>query len=324
MMIKRELFLTDCDKESIRSILFASGACAVGFAKAEPVDSEVWRGFSDWLSRGDNAGMEYMYNYPDLRRDPRLLLDGARTVISIAYSYAPAKWRNPDLGEIAAYAYGKDYHKVLRKLLKPALNEISATYSDSAFRICIDSAPVLERYWAQKAGIGFIGDNSALIVPGYGSMVFLVEILTTLDIAPDNPDTRDCGHCGACRKACPGKAIIDNCQIDCRRCISYLTIEHRGEWILEESSEVMKTEAARNSIYGCDTCLRVCPHNRGVPPTSIEDFHPSIQMLSLSFEYIKSLKNSEDLQRLIPGSPMTRAGVSGLLRNISPDCQHCR
>lgn len=109
MMIKRELFLTDCDKESIRSILFASGACAVGFAKAEPVDSEVWRGFTDWLSRGDNAGMEYMYNYPDLRRDPRLLLDGAKTVISIAYSYAPAKWRNPDLGEIAAYAYGKDY-----------------------------------------------------------------------------------------------------------------------------------------------------------------------------------------------------------------------
>lgn len=209
-------------------------------------------------------------------------------------------------------------------MLKPALNEISATYSDSAFRICIDSAPVLERYWAQKAGIGFIGDNSALIVPGYGSMVFLVEILTTLDIAPDNPDTRDCGHCGACRKACPGKAIMGNCQIDCRRCISYLTIEHRGEWILEESSEVMKTEAARNSIYGCDTCLRVCPHNRGVPPTSIEDFHPSIQMLSLSFEYIKSLKNSEDLQRLIPGSPMTRAGVSGLLRNISPDCRHCR
>ena len=147
-------------------------------------------------------------------------------------------------------------------------------------------------------------------------MVFLVEILTTLDIAPDNPDTRDCGHCGACRKACPGKAIMGNCQIDCRLCISYLTIEHRGEWILEESSEVMKTEAARNSIYGCDTCLRVCPHNRGVPPTSIEDFHPSAQMLSLSFEDIKSLKNSEDLQRLIPGSPMTRAGVSGLLLSI--------
>ncbi len=252
------------------------------------------------------------------------LISSVGTESYVAYSYAPAKWRNPDLGELAAYAYGKDYHKVLRKLLKPALNEISATYSDSAFRICIDSAPVLERYWAQKAGIGFIGDNSALIVPGYGSMVFLVEILTTLDIAPDNPDTRDCGHCGACRKACPGKAIIDNCQIDCRLCISYLTIEHRGEWILEESSEVMKTEAARNSIYGCDTCLRVCPHNRGVPPTSIEDFHPSAQMLSLSFEDIKSLKNSEDLQRLIPGSPMTRAGVSGLLRNISPDCRHCR
>ncbi len=226
--------------------------------------------------------MEYMYNYPDLRRDPRLLLDGAKTVISIAYSYAPAKWRNPDLGEIAAYAYGKDYHKVLRKLLKPALNEISATYSDSAFRICIDSAPVLERYWAQKAGIGFIGDNSALIVPGYGSMVFLVEILTTLDIAPDNPDTRDCGHCGACRKACPVEG--DNGQLPDRLPPLHLISYHRAqrEWILEESSEVMKTEAARNSIYGCDTCLRVCPHNRGVPPTSIEDFHPSIQMLSLS------------------------------------------
>lgn len=311
-----EAYITGTLKEEIRSILTASGACAAGFAKAEPVDSSEWDRFGEWLSRGDNAGMEYMHNYPELRRDPRLLLEGAKTVISLAFSYNPAKWRHKDSGTIAAYAYGKDYHKELRRLLKPAVREISGKFPEAHFRICVDSAPILERYWAQKAGIGIKGDNGALIIPGFGSFIFLVEIITDLEISPDASASGDCGHCGACRRACPGNAIGENGAIDCRRCISYLTIEHRGEWTLPESIATMHTPEGHNTIYGCDICLRVCPHNRGVSPTPIQSFRPSEKMLSITAADILKLKDEEDLRSLLPSSPMSRAGIEGLLRNV--------
>lgn len=316
-MNKSEISITGTLKEEIRCILKDSGACAVGFAKAAPVDSREWDRFCSWLSRGDNAGMEYMHNYPDLRRDPRLLLEGAQTVISLAFSYYPPQWRPKDIGTIAAYAYGRDYHKELRKLLKPAVKEITAKFPEAHFRICVDSAPVLERYWAQKAGIGIKGDNGALIIPGYGSMVFLVEIITDLAIAPDAEACGDCGHCGACRRACPGGAIEEDGTIDCRRCISYLTIEHRGDWSLPESIATMRTEAGRKTIFGCDICLRVCPHNRDVPSSPITAFHPSETMLSITETDILTLKTEEDLRSLAVASPLSRAGVAGLTRNVS-------
>ncbi len=312
----KEISITGTLKEEIRGILKASGACAVGFAKAEPVDSSEWNLFEDWLSHGYNAGMGYMHNYPDLRRDPRLLLEGAETLISLAFSYNPVRWRRKNLGTIAAYAYGKDYHKELRRLLKPAIREINNRLPEAHFRTCIDSAPVLERYWAQKAGIGIRGDNGALIIPGFGSMVFLVEIITDIAIAPDPPASGDCGHCGACRRACPGNAFGKDGAIDCRRCISYLTIEHRGEWTLPESIATMQTDEGRNTIYGCDSCLRVCPHNHGVPATAISAFAPSETMLSIKVSDIQDLKNEENLRSLLPSSPLSRAGIDGLLRNV--------
>ncbi len=316
MMNKCDIFHTNCDKESIRNTLLASGACAVGFAKAGPVDPAEWNLYERWLSRGDNARMEYMHNYPELRRDPRLLLNGAKTVISLAYSYAPPQWRHKNIGTIAAYAYGRDYHKELRRILKPLLREISSDIPEAHFRICIDSAPVLERYWALKAGIGIKGDNGSVIIPGCGSFVFLAEIITDIGIPADSPSATDCGHCGACRRACPGNAISEEGPIDCRRCISYLTIEHRGDWTLPESIATMQTPAGRNTIYGCDICLRVCPHNRNIPSTPISAFHPSDTMLSLTASDIATLREDSDLRSLLPGSPLNRAGVAGLLRNI--------
>lgn len=301
-------------KEWIRECLSKSGACAVGFAAAGSVEEGEWSLFEDWLRRGDNAGMEYMHNYPGLRRDPRMLEDGTRSVISLAFNYKPETWRDDSHGMIASYAYGKDYHKVIRKLLKEPLRVIGERFPDAQFRVCVDSAPVLERYWALKSGVGYRGDNGCVIVPGFGSMVFLAEVLTNLEIEPDAPLEMDCGHCGACRRTCPGNALTDT--IDCRRCLSYLTIEHRGEISDPEGRAVMETRAGQQTIFGCDRCLRVCPHNRTAPPTEIEAFRPLPQVLELTRSRLDELRaqGEEAFRAHFAGSPILRGfrGTSGL------------
>ena len=302
--------ILDGEREWLRERLLATGACAVGFARAEAVSAEEAAQFADWLGRGDNAEMGHMNNSPELRADPRGLLEGSQTVISLAYSYKPAEYRPEEWGIIPAYGYGKDYHKVLRKLLKPALREIEERFTNAAFRICIDSAPVHERYWALRSGVGFRGDNGCVIVPGFGSMVFLVEIITTIEVEADAPMERDCGHCGACWRACPGKALHDGI-IDCRRCISYLTIEHRGDWD-ETGREIMAEQCDRVTILGCDVCLRVCPHNRTTPPTDIEAFRPHPMIVSLTPEAIPDLTDAD-----LAGTSLSRVGIEGLKRNIN-------
>lgn len=306
------------EKESIRRRLLATGACAVGFALADSVEPEENERFREWIERGDNAGMVYMTNYPELREDPRGLLDGAKTVISLAFSYKPEKYRPDELGIIASYAYGKDYHKELRRLLKPALREIGEQFPGVKFRICIDSAPVHERYWALKAGIGYRGDNGCVIVPGYGSMVFLAEIITDLEIEPDAPLNMDCGHCGACRKGCPGKALGDT--IDCRRCLSYLTIEHRGDWD-DTGAAVIEAQGKKITILGCDICQRVCPHNISAPATRIEAFRSIRQIQELSAEELRRMgakeEGEEEFMKKFAGTSLVRPGLKGLIRNIS-------
>lgn len=304
-------------KEAIRRIFLDAGACAVGFARAEEVDGGVWDKFLKWLERGDNAGMAYMRNYPDLRRDPRLLMENTHTIMVLAFSYAPKEWRPVESGMIAAYAYGKDYHKEIRKLLKNPLRQLEAEYTGLHSRTCIDSAPILEHYWASRAGVGFKGDNGTIIVPGYGNLVFLTEILMDIEIEPDQPIRGDCRHCGACRQACPGDAIGADGEINCRRCISYLTIEHRGEWTEKDSLEVMKSPAGTSAIFGCDICLRVCPHNHNVPSTSIAAFSADEHVKVLSNEVITAMDSDEELNSFLTSSPIKRATLQGLKRNIA-------
>lgn len=298
-------------KETIRSILLAAGACAVGFVRIENITESERQRFDSWIERGDNAGMDYMRNYPELRFNPSGMMENAATMISLAFTYGEA---TPGCG-IAGYAFYEDYHKGLRKALKPALKRIAGLIPDAGFRICIDSAPVMERYWAQKAGIGFRGDNGALIVPGAGSRVFLAEVITNIPIVPDSPCEDECGHCGACVKACPGNAINGDGTIDCRRCISYLTIEHRGDWELEESVRVMNTPEGKASLFGCDRCLSVCPHNAAADcnlktvlgyAEGIEDLTPDAVM---------EIADDEELKQKFPHSPISRAGAEGLKRN---------
>ena len=302
-------------KEEIREKILDTGAVAVGFAEAAPVDEREWERLQAWLAAGHNAGMDYMSRWQDIRRDPRLLLDGARTVISIAYSFAPPVFRDPSLGEISVYAYGRDYHDVLRKRLRPVVREFEKRYGGS-YRICIDSAPILERFWAQRAGIGVRGDNHMLIVPGHGSMVFLAEIITTLGLEPDTPLVSDdinantgnylvsdklCTHCGACLRACPGR-ILQPDSIDCRNCLSYLTIEEIPDYA---EASVLDTDVGRKTLFGCDRCLRACPLNRDLTSTTVTDFHPSEAMLSLDADAFRALTR-ETLTTLLPGSPLRR------------------
>lgn len=321
------------EKEHLRQAILAAGACAVGFAEAAPVSREAWEDFCHWLDAGHNAGMEYMHNYPDLRRDPRLLLEGCRTVISIAFSYAQPRYRDPAKGMIASYAYGRDYHKELRKILRPIIkthiqDKFGPSSSNISARICIDSAPILERYWAEQAGIGRRGDNGAIIVPGHGSLVFLAEILTSIPFHPDVVASvapvapvapKKCTHCGACRRACPGSAILPDGTIDARRCLSYLTIEHRGPFPRPEAGSGalrLGAEKALPVIFGCDICLRSCPLNKVIPATPIPAFLPSTEIMELTPEAIREMDESR-LGSLLAGSPISRCGIEGLRRNIS-------
>lgn len=299
-------------KEEIRKILLDAGACAVGFAKCEEVDSGDWSRFESWLAQGRHAGMGYMGNHAAIRRDPRLLLDGAHTVISMAFNYRGEPRPRPP---IAAYALGDDYHEVLRDLLRKCLEHFP---KDEGYRICIDSAPILERYWARKAGIGIIGDNGSLIVPGAGSMVFLAEIITTLGLEPDREWTRGCGSCGACRRSCPTGALsFSGNAIDCNRCLSYLTIEHRGDWTEPVHLDALTAAASKGMapLFGCDHCLSVCPHNRGkVRATTLPELSPRKEILSVTPQDILSMGQS-DFSATFRRSPIKRGRFDGLRRN---------
>lgn len=289
-------------KDKIREILMRCGACAVGFAKAEPVEPQIFSRFREWLLRGDHAEMRYMENHEALRQDPRLLLPDARSIIVAAFPYGPS----PAHG-ISAYACYPDYHDTLRKLLQAALAEFP---SDANYRICIDSAPILERYWAWKSGIGIIGLNGALIVPGVGNRVFLTEIITTLPLEADTPLSEGCGNCGACMRACPTGALTPE-GINCNRCLSYLTIEHRGEWTEQEHLAAMCTEAGRSTLFGCDRCMEACPWNVS-DETGVGEQLESV--VTLTKEDILNMSEKE-FSRRFKGTSLKRAKYAGLVRN---------
>lgn len=299
--------------EDIRKRLIEAGAAAVGFAKAAPVEDAEWERYMRWLDAGNNAGLDYMGRNLAIRRDPRLLLPGAKTIISLAFPYYPPRIRPESFGYIALYAYGRDYHKAIRSLLKPVLDSLSREFPDSGYRLCTDSAPVLERYWAQKAGIGFRGRNGMLILPGKGSYYFLAEIITTLELQSDTPFDTECDDCGRCLKSCPGAALGQD--IDCRRCLSYLSIEHRGEWT-QQGAEAMLTPAGRNTISGCDICQRVCPHNSHPEATGIPDFQPRPEILSADFRSL-NIGTEADFKKHFAGTALMRTGFAGFSRNLT-------
>ncbi len=301
----------------IREKACALGFAACGFAKIEPAGQEI--AYLDrWIAQGYHAGMKYMENYRELRFDPSGLVEGARSVISVALNYYPANKLPADAPHIAYYAYGKDYHIVLKEKLSRLWEDLSAFLqtAESGWqgtlpeaRIFTDSAPVLERYWAWKAGLGWIGKNTNLIIPGKGSFFFLGEIITSLELTYDTPLTDHCGECTRCLDACPTGALERAHRLNANKCISYLTIENRGEIPAEQAKKI------GNRLYGCDTCQEVCPWNRFAIPTEEKAFFPSAHLLSLKKEALKSF-TKEEYNRIFAKSAVKRAKYEGIMRNI--------
>ena len=283
------------------------GFFACGIAKAEPVDADTAMYYRQWTAAGGHADMQYLADHVDKRLDPTLLLPGARSIVVVAMSYAPA-CRLPD-GEyqIAAYALGLDYHDVIKQRLRQLATLLTDTTDD--LKLCVDTVPILERYWAAKAGIGFIGRNRQLIIPGGGSMFFLGEIVTTaLSDHYDAPLSQHCGRCRRCIDHCPTGALASDFFYS-ERCLSYQTIENRGPL------DPMAADKLGDCIYGCDRCQQVCPWNSNPLLSKEKAFQPSEALLAMRRSDWEQL-TVEEYRRLFKGTAVKRAKYEGLMRNI--------
>ena len=286
------------------------GFSVCGFAKAEPISEETTAVLDRWTGHGYHADMQYMEHNRHLRLDPTQLVPGCRTLIVVALNYYPARLQPKEDYQIAYYAYGKDYHRVVKDKLQQLLAYVKTLVPEAEGRAFCDTAPLLERYWAVQAGLGFVGLNRQLIIPGKGSYFFLGVLAVNVALAEEHPAMpTSCGECKRCLIACPTGALTRD-GIDCRRCLSYLTIEHRGE-IPDEMAEKLGRR-----IYGCDTCQRVCPHNRYAEPTEEKAFDMSPEVMAMSPEEWHSL-TPEHYKELFRGSAIERAGYEGLMRNIA-------
>lgn len=298
---------------AIREEALRLGFSACGFAKAEPVSGEMARVLDHWTGNGYHAGMQYMERNRHLRLDPTQLVPGCKTLIVVALNYYPKQLLPVEGYQIAYYAYGKDYHRVVKDKLGQLLAYIRTLEPGAEGRAFCDTAPLLERYWAVKAGLGFIGRNRQLIIPGKGSYFFLGVLAVDVEMEPSaSPfisNVFSCGDCKRCLIACPTGALTPD-GIDCRRCLSYLTIEHRGA-IPEDVAQKLGRR-----IYGCDTCQRVCPHNRNAQSTEENAFDISPEVAQLTPEEWRQL-TPERYKELFKHSAMERAGYEGLMRNIS-------
>lgn len=238
----------------IRREVFAVGAYACGVVRAMPVTAEAVARYEEWLADGNAGNMDYLGRYGEVRRDPRLLLDGegARTLIVTLFAYQDNVHPAEGVPYIAHYALGQDYHDVLRRRLKTVIGQLRPRFGGK-WRVCVDSAPLMERYWAARAGLGVIGDNGCLIVPGVGANFFIATIVTTAQMPTDDPveGTSHCLGCGRCVRACPTGALRGDGSVDARRCISYLTIESHDD--------IPANIPTGNTLYGCDVCRRACP-----------------------------------------------------------------
>ncbi|MFA6262375.1 MAG: tRNA epoxyqueuosine(34) reductase QueG [Bacteroidia bacterium] len=264
-----------------------------------------------WLKQGMQGKMGYMENHFDKRLDPRKLVDGARTVVSLMYNYyAPASQTNPDAPKISRYAYGEDYHQVLREKLKILMKEMQVHFGEVSGRGFVDSAPVLDRAWAARSGLGWIGKNANLINKGSGSFFFLCELIVDLEMDYDTGiATNHCGTCTACIDACPTKAIVAPKVVDGSKCISYFTIE-----LKEEIPKDVKGKMD-NWMFGCDVCQDVCPWNRFSLPHREPRFEPNPEVMQMSASDWEEI-SEEKFKAFFKLSPVSRTGYNGLKRNI--------
>jgi len=284
----------------LRARAQAAGFPVVGLARAEPIDPKA---LDAWLAQGFAADMDWMAARRALRLDPAALLPGARTVLALGL---PFSTRGD--GVVAAYARGRDYHSVLRDRLKKLRKAVQAAWPGVGTYASVDSNPVMEKVWAERAGLGFIGKHSLLIHPRWGSNLFLGALILDRETSDyDVPRPRQCGSCTLCLQACPTRAIVQPGVVDARRCLSYQTIENTGP-VPDELRAGFKF-----TVFGCDLCQSCCPWNRKPPPPDDGAFasRPLAQLSAREFAAL----TLEQYQQLIPGSALARAGFHGLRRN---------
>jgi epoxyqueuosine reductase len=296
---------TDFIKATARKLGFSF----CGVAKAEFLEEEAPR-LEAWLKKGYQGRMAYLEDHFDKRLDPTLLVPGAKSVISLLYNYFPEKEVAAGHGyKVAKYAYGEDYHFVIKEKLRYFMHEINGHVGAVQGRVFVDSAPVMERAWAKKAGMGWIGKNSLLLNREAGSFYFLAEMILDLDLEYDGPVKDYCGSCTACMDACPTDAIPEPYVVDGSKCISYFTIELKEEIPAEVKGKF------GNWIFGCDICQDVCPWNRFAKPHGEPRFKPSGDFENMTAHDWKEL-TEEVFQKVFRHSPLKRSKFEGLKRNI--------
>lgn len=280
-----------------------------GISGAEFLEEEAPR-LEEWLKRQYHGKMAYMERHFDKRLDPRLLVPGAKSVVSLVYNYFPHRQQSEDGLKVAKYAYGEDYHHVVREKLNALMNIIHEEIGDVSGRAFVDSAPVMERVWAKKAGVGWIGKNSLLLNRELGSFFFLAELIIDLELDYDSPVKDYCGTCTACMDACPTDAIPAPYVVEASKCISYFTIELKEEIPVEAKGKF------ENWIFGCDICQDVCPWNRFSKPHQEQRFEPPDDLLTMDRrEWIEMTE--EVFQTMFRKSALQRSRYTGLRRNIA-------
>jgi len=286
------------------------GFMSCGIAMAAQLDEDALR-LEQWLHKGYQGKMQYMEQHFDLRIDPRKLVPGARSVITLLLNYFPEEQQQPGAAKIARYAYGTDYHFVIRDKLNALLDFMHTHIGEINGRGFVDSAPVLERSWALKSGLGWIGKNGNLLTRQAGSWFFIATLISDLDLVADLPFSTDhCGTCTRCIDACPTEAIVSPALVDGSKCISYLTIELKDALIPGAFQEKME-----GWMFGCDICQEVCPWNRFAKQTNERAFKPIPEVLNLSLKEWENM-GEETFDKTFKNSPLKRAKWKGILRNI--------
>ena len=280
-----------------------------GVSQAESLDDEAKK-LENWLSQGYQGQMSYLENHFDLRVDPRKIVPSAKSVISLTFNYFPEAEQQEDAPKVARYAYGRDYHKVIKSKIKELWQEMNSAFGELEGRYFVDSGPVMERVWAERAGLGWRGKNTLLINPKEGSYFFLAVIITDLEITADGSMRDHCGRCRKCIDACPTDAFSQEAYVlDASKCISYLTIELKDEIPTEFEGKM------DNWMFGCDICQEVCPWNRFSKTHNEPDFTARGHITEMK---TKDWHDMDEFlfSKTLAGTPLIRAGYNGIRRNL--------
>lgn len=303
MVLDKQKYTQQIKKEAKRL-----GFLSCGVSKADFLEDEAPR-LEKWLKNGFQGQMSYMENHFDKRLDPRLLVDDAKSVVSLLLNYYPSQFQNEDSYKISKYAYGEDYHFVIKDKLKELLYFIEENIGEVSGRAFVDSAPVLDKAWAAKSGLGWIGKHSNLLTQKTGSFYFIAELILDLELEYDSPTTDHCGTCTACIDACPTEAIVAPYVVDGSKCISYFTIELKDNLPQELKGQI------DDWMFGCDVCQDVCPWNRFSKPHTEDRFNPNSEILNFSKKDWNEI--SEDtFRKVFQKSAIKRTKFEGLKRNI--------